>query len=369
MNRKNLTILLLVVMIGSIYTEKLQVTPMEEFNISSGFGLDIKKETDSKVQYVAPFSVYQFKEQKGESSKNITGKAESLTETRQDRQLKSNKPLLIGVQRIVIIGEEAADYGILSFVNLNFANPQINDRSNIVVCKGKSEDLLAHTVEGYPSSSDYIEGMIKSANNYNFFPKEYTFLNIYSILESEGRNLVLPYIELKDKDIVLSGMAVFKKDKMAYTLPMEESKIMNMLRLRSGKGVLSLQQSPEEYINYYTKVKRKVRCNKKQDIYQFNIDLIFQGDIVLNTLYKDIDIDKKKEKEIEELLSQEIEKMCNGFLNKMKEVYKMDLLELGMYSVAKYGRESGVNWNKEISDANIKVNVKVKIDKIGIGHY
>jgi Ger(x)C family germination protein len=367
MNKKKIIMLLLVVVIGSIYTEKLQVTPMEEFNISSGFGVDIKKETNSDIQYSSPFSVYQFKKQKGESSKNITGKAENLIETRQDRQLKSNKPFLIGVQRIIVIGKEAATYGILNLINSDFANPQINDRGNLVVYKGTSEDLLAHKVKGYPSSSDYIEGIIKSATNYNFFPKEHTLLNIYSTLASEGENLALPYIELKDKDIVLAGTAVFKKDKMAYALPMEESRIMNMLRRRSGKGVLSLQQSPEEYINYYTKVKRKVRCTKKEGRYEFNIDLIFQGDIVSNTLYKDIN--KKIEKEIEELLSQKIEKMCNDFLNKMKKVYKMDLLELGMYGAAKYGRETGVDWNKEISNANIKVNVKVKIDKIGIGQY
>lgn len=367
MNRKKLVILLLVVVIGSIYTEKLQVTPMEEFNISSGFGVDIKKEVGTNVQYSSPFSVYQFRRQKEESSRNITGKARNLGETRGDRQLKSNKPFLVGVQRIMVISEELAAYGIENLINIFFANPQINDRSNTVVCKGKSEDLLAHKVEGYPSSSDYIEGMIKSATNYNFFPKEYTFLNIYSTLASEGENLALPYIEVKDNDIVLDGMAVFKKDKMAYVLPIEESRLMNILRQRAGKGVLSLQQSSGEYINYYTKVKRKVRCNKKEEIYEFNIDLNFQGDIVFNTLYKDIN--KEKEKEFEEMLSQKIEKMCNDFLNKMKNVYKMDLLELGMYGAAKYGRESGVDWDKEISNAIIKVNVKVRIDKIGIGQH
>lgn len=367
MNKKKIIIFLLVVVIGSIYTEKLQVTPMEEFNISSGFGFDIKKETNANIQYSSPFSVYQFKKQKGESSRNITGKAESLIETRQNRQLKSNKPFLIGVQRIIVIGEEAAAYGILNLINSDFANPQINDRGNVAICKGKAEDLLAHKVEGYPSSSDYIEGMIKSATNYNFFPKEYTLLNIYSTLASEGENLALPYIEVKDKNIVLAGTAVFKKDKMTYVLPIEESKIMNILRRRAGKGILSLQQSSGEYINYYTKVKRKVRCNKKAERYEFNIDLIFQGDIVFNTLYKDID--KKREKEFEELLSKKIEKMCSEFLNKMKDVYKMDLLELGMYGAAKYGRESGADWDKEISNASIKVNVKVKIDKIGIGQH
>ena len=61
--------------------------------------------------------------------------------------------------------------------------------------------------------------------------------------------------------------------------------------------------------------------------------------------------------------------MCNDFLDNMKNVYKVDCLNLGMYAVAKYGREKGVDWNKEVSNADIKVSVKVKIDKIGIGQY
>lgn len=367
MNKKKLMIWILIVVTGSIYTEKLHVTPMEEFNISAGFGFDIKKELHTNVQYIIPFSIYQFKKEKEESSRNITGKAESLGETRQNRLLESNKPFLIGVQRIIILGEESASYGIENLINIFFANPQINDRSNVVVCKGKSEDLLAYKVKGYPSSSDYIEGMIKSASNYNFFPKEYSLLNIYSILASEGRTLALPYIEVKDKELVLAGMTVFKKDKMSYILPIEESRILNMLRERAGKGILSLQQSSNEYINYHAKVKRKVTCTKKGGGYEFNINLNFHGDIVSNTLTKDIN--KGKEKEIEELLSTKIEEMCNIFLDKTKNVYKMDLLELGMYGAAKYGRETGVDWNKEVSNALIKVNVKVKVDKIGRGHY
>ncbi|WP_411678640.1 Ger(x)C family spore germination C-terminal domain-containing protein [Clostridium thailandense] len=367
MNKRKLSIIILIVIIGSIYTDKLQVTPIEEFNISSGFGIDVKKEIGANIQYSIPFSVYEFKKQKRESVRTIIGRNESVVGSRQDRQLKSNKPFLIGVQRIIIISQGTATYGILNSINSNFANSQINDRGNITVCKGETEDILSYKVKGYASSSDYIEGMVKNAVNYNFFPKESTILSIYLALASEGRTLALPYVEVKGKDIVLDGMAVFREDKMAYVLPMEESEIMNMLREESGKGILSLQQSPDQYINYYAKVKRKVACNKEGNRYEFNINLNFQGDIVSNTLYEDID--KKKEKEIEELLSKKTEKMCNDFLDKMKNVYKMDFLELGMYSAAKYGRETGVDWNKEVSNAIIKVNVKVKINKIGRGHH
>ena len=128
-----------------------------------------------------------------------------------------------------------------------------------------------------------------------------------------------------------------------------------------------MQEGPDKYINYDATVKRKVKCNKIKGKYEFIIDLEFQGDIIENTLYKSMK--KESEKEFEELISKKIETKCYDFLCKMKNSYKIDCLNLGMYAAAQYGRESGVDWNKEVSNSDIKVNVVVKIDKIGIGQY
>jgi Ger(x)C family germination protein len=380
--KKKIIIMFLVALIVSVYAEKLKVTPMEEFNIPIAFGNDINKELNGNVQYSIPYIIYDFKKKGKEgrtstagkemstgevSSSILNGKASSMGETREERQLKSSKPFLIGTQKIVIISEEQATHGILNIINLSFTNAKINDRGIFAVCKGKAEDILRFKVEGYPSFADYMEGMIRHATNYNFLSAEYTLLNIYVTLDSEGKNLVLPYLEIKDKNITFAGLALFKKNKMAYVLPMEESKIMNMLREKKGKGILSLQEGPDKYINYDAIVKRKVKCNKREGKYEFSIELNFMGDIIENTLYKDMK--KESVKEFEERMGKKIEKMCNDFLEKMKNVYKIDCLNLGMYAAAKYGRETGVDWNEEVSNADIKVNVKVKIDKIGIGDY
>ena len=379
MKKKILIIVFLVVLIASIYGERLKVTPMEEFDIPIAFGVDIYKELNGNVKYNIPYSIYKFKKKEKGSAESIDeetteqsssisiGDGSSLGETREERQLSSSKVTLIGIEKIVLISEEQANYGILNLANIFFANAKINDRGIFAVCKGKAEDMLKFKMKGYPSSADYMEGMIRHATNYNFISDNYTLLNIYVTLDSEGENLVLPYIEIKDKDIAFTGMALFKGNKMAYMLPMEESKIMNILREKKGKGVLSLQEGPDKYINYDARVKKKVKCNKKEGKYEFNIELDFQGDIIGNTLYKDIK--KENEKEFEELMGKKIEKMCSGFLDKMKNSYKIDCLNLGMYAVAKYGRETGVDWNKEISNADIKVSVKVKIDKMGMGQY
>ncbi|MGV8984201.1 Ger(x)C family spore germination C-terminal domain-containing protein [Clostridium sp.] len=385
MKKKKLIVEVLVMLIISIYVEKLQVSSMEEQNIISGIGFDIIKEIDGNVRYSIPFSIYDFnKKGKGgikkagkkamkagtineQSSVMLKSMANNIGETREVRQLESGKNFTVGTEKIAIIGEHQASYGILNVVNILFYNPNINDRDVFAVCKGKAEDILSFRVEGYPSSADYMEGMVRNGTDYNFLYSEYSLMNIYVTLDSEGKNLVLPYLEIKDKDISFTGMALFKGEKMAYVLPMGESKIMNILREKSGKGLLSLQEGQDKYINYDTTVKRKVKCNKIGGKYEFIIDLDFQGDIIANTLYKDMK--QENESEFEKLMGKKIEKMCYDFLDKMKNIYKIDCLNLGMNAVAKYGRETGVDWNEEVSNADIKVNVKVKIDKMGIGQY
>ena len=385
MKKKKIAIMFLVVLIASIYTEKFQVSSMEELNIISGIGFDINKEVNGNVQYSVPFAIYDFKK-KGKGGSNSTAKkaiktgeiselgssiikpkANSIGETREERQLKSSKQFTIGTEKMAIIGEEQASYGILNIINILFSNPNINDLDIFSVCKGKAEDILRFKVEGYPSSADYMQGMVRQATNYNFLSLEYNLINMYVTLDSEGKNLVLPYLEIKDRNIAYTGMALFKKNKMVYVLPMDESKIMNILREKKGKGILTLQEGPDKYINYDVMVKRKVKCNKRDGKYEFIIDLNFQGDIIENTLYSDMK--KESEKEFEKLMGKEIEKMCCDFLDKMKNIYKIDCLNLGMYAAAQYGRETGVDWNEEISNADIKVNVVVKIDKMGIGQY
>jgi len=385
LKKKKIIIMFLVVLIASIYVDKLQVSPMEELNVIAGIGFDIKKELNGNVQYSVPFSLYDFKskgkrggnsntkksigggENMERTSSVIMAKSNTIGETREDRQLKSSKDYTIGTEKMAIIGEEQAAYGILNIVNILFLNANINDADTFSVCKGKAEDILRFKVEGYGSSSTYMEGMVKNATNYNFLGSEYNLFNIYITLDSEGKNLVLPYLEIKDNNIIYTGMALFKENKMAYVLPMDESKIMNMLREKKGKGILTLQEGPDKYINYDALVKRKVKCNKIEGKYEFIIDLEFHGDIIENTLYKEMK--KEDEIEIEKLMGKKIEKMCYDFLAKMKNVYKIDCLNLGMYAAAKYGRETGVDWNDEVSNADIKVNVVVKIDKMGRGQY
>ncbi|WP_369700401.1 hypothetical protein [Clostridium estertheticum] len=45
------------------------------------------------------------------------------------------------------------------------------------------------------------------------------------------------------------------------------------------------------------------------------------------------------------------------------------MLDLGRIAVAKYGRSKGTDWDKVISNSDIKVNVKFTVDTQGRGSF
>jgi Ger(x)C family germination protein len=343
---------------------------IENLEIPIGLGLDIEKKTENDVSYITPIAAYLFETEEVDSEV-MSGKASNIGGTREDRQLKVSRSFLLGLERIFLISEQYAQYGIRNFIDIVMNTPEINDRSFVAISKEKSEDIFRHKIKGYANPSEFIEGLLKSSKQFNFFPdRQYTLMDILVRVDAEGRNLLLPYIEIKDENIELTGLAVFKGDKMELKTNIEEAKIINILRENKVKGMLTIQDSSKKYINYYAESKRKVRCYKEDNKLKFSIDLSLNGPIVSNTLYLNLSTDPKVLKEFTKDMEKNLKETYQTFINdKIKGEYKIDVLDLGRVAAAKYGREKNIDWNKVVSQSTIEVNVKVKVDTEGRGNY
>jgi len=345
-----------------------QQQPVEDLNIISAIGQDIEIKGDI-INYITMFSVYLFEPQEKIESSVKTGTSLNFGETRQSRQLVDNKQSILGSEKTVIQSEESAEYGIRGMIDILFRNPYLNDTAYFVVCKGKASDILNMNIKGYPSSGDFIEGLIMNSKYHNFFSDNYKIIDLFLKVDSEGCNITLPYIEITDKGIGITGMALFKKDKMVAKINIDELKTMNMLKENDVKGILTLQKSANEYVNYYATSKRKVSCTKEGSKYKFTINIDLKGDIISDTLYKNLQDSVEKNAQFDERMAEEVKNQCNDFIVKMKNQYKVDCLDLGQVAAAKYGRQTGLDWNSIVCSSEIEVNVKVNVLKTGRGEY
>ncbi|GIM28255.1 hypothetical protein CPJCM30710_09210 [Clostridium polyendosporum] len=341
---------------------------IERLEIPVGIGYDIEKNS-AQTSYSIPLLMYSFEQEGKTVTYILTGKATNTAETREERHLKTGKKFILGLNRSFVFSEDMASYGIRGIIDILVTNPQINDRAVCIVCKGKTEDILNYKVKGYSSSAELLEGMGKNLKQFNFFSNQYALLDLVVRIDAEGRNALLPYVEITPKGIETTGLAIFKEDKMVAKTNIKEARILNILKERNVKGILTIQENAKEYINFYAVSKRKVKCEKKDGKYKFIIDLDIKGSIESNELYKNIHGDTKVLKKFEENMKISVEKMCSDFIDKIKGEYKVDVLDLGRVAAAKYGRRTGVDWNKVISDSEIQVNVKISVDTEGKGDY
>jgi germination protein, Ger(x)C family len=356
-------IILTVIFSYSVIGSKGEV--IENLDIPIAIGYDIY----GKEDYRASIPVYEFSSSGDVTSKAISGESSSVGGIRDDRQRKANKRYLLGLEKLYVISDTYAQYGIHNIIDILLNNPTINDRSPAIIFRGKAEDLLKYKIEGYANSAEYVEGMVKNSIYYNFFSSQFSMMDLIVRVDSEGRNSVLPYVELKEEGLEITGLAIFKEDKMVGKTNMQEARIISILKFDGGKGVLTIQKDSKHYVNFYAQSKREVKCYKTDEKYNFVINIDLNGSIASNELDPNINKDPKELKKFTSDMENSVKKMCTEYINKAKYEYKTDILELGRVAAAKYGRQTGVDWNKVVSESNIEIKVKATVKDEGRGAY
>lgn len=335
--------------------------PAEDISITPSFGIDLFEIDENEPVYNVSMAIYNYGTSPDIETIVINGKGETLGQTYVSNQLKFDKKLLLGLEKTFIIGNEVGKLGIMPIMDLLFENTNINDNAFVVVSGVNVQDLMKLKVYNFSNSSDYLEGVIRHSVEQNFFPQKYQLRYVYRYIINEGNNLALPYVEIKDNFLAITGMALFKKDKMIKKIGIEESKAMNIIRENNVRGNISINKSLKEYVDVYINSKRKVKVNREKGKYSFDIDLNIDGYIITNMMYENIMKNPEEIKRIEKDVKEEIEAMTVDFIDKMKNDYRIDCLNLGEVAAAKYGRDKGTDWNEVVADSDIKTNVKVKI--------
>lgn len=367
LNKKNIKpLILLICLTLFLYSSSGEKgTLVENLAIPVGIAYDIIK--ISPVNY--KLTITMFAEGGKGAARNISVESPSIAEVRQMVSLKEGKKVLYGFERVYIIGEREAAYGIKNILDIWLIRTLINDRAYVAICNGNASDIFLPNNASIENPGMYIEDLLKNANEYNFFSKKLTVIDILINAASEGRNLVLPLIENRAEGPEITGLSIFEGDRLMYKTDMEEAKFINLMSFNKVKGMFTLQKDSKSDANIYCTSNRKVKCYKEDGRYRFFIDLKLKGEVVANELYEDLNKNPESIRQLEKDLEEQVLKKCNKYIEKIKEQYGIDVLSLGQTAAAKYGREKGIDWNKVVSEADIKVNVKVDITKQGRGDY
>lgn len=290
----------------------------------------------------------------------------TIADARQRRGLTDADTYVTGMNQIIIIGEELARCGLNPYMDSLLRDPTIPGSMYFSVAAGRGEDILKTPIKNYSNMGNFLVALFKGIQQRTFIPA--TQLGEFYRYQSTGKNPVAPILERKGERVIISGVAVFKKDRMVKKLTVEEGH--DLVLLRGLKGTSFLPFNKKQGGMYHRGAvlvsnSRKVQYYQNQQGHNFLITIKLKG--ALEEHSHQAPVTEKHLQEIEKTVEQQIKAQCETFIDMMQEEIKVDCIDISKYALAKNRRalEKEIDNPEFIQNANIQVKVKVQLDNTG----
>ncbi len=313
-----------------------------------------------------------------------TSKGKTMQEVLRKIVTSSPKRLYVSHLEILVIGEEYAKEGIKDMLDFLFRDAEVRMQFLVVVAKNsKAKDILECLTPLDNISAQNIRNTIETDNEFLGTSKVITFEEVISDYLNKRKELVIPTVEIlnntNDKDKIenieqidttsktkLSGLALFKGDKLINTLSLEESIYYNFINDNLENTIINYKCDQNNYmsieiINSNTKIK-----NKKNTL-EISISINGNGDISEINCPKYNLEDPKIIKELEDKINKKIKEKIKENIKLITEDYKIDSYGFEE-TIYKTNNKFYKTINKEKLLSSLKYNITSNIKLIEKGN-
>lgn len=383
MTRKTIVlILVLAVMTGGCWDRR----ELSELAIVLGTGVD--RLPDGRVRItlqLARPSAFGGEGGKVSMDQNIAWVVSATGETVADAQRK----LALQVSRqitwthnvVLVFGEAAARRGVRDLTN--FFHRQVEPRETmwVMVAEGEAKRVMESHAELENTSSQSMGFLARSKAGFAI-----EFIDFIKDLARWGTNPVAPAVMLahqgesqgpgmgkkhKHEEVVFTGTAVFKDDRLVGWLDKSDTRGLLWLRGEMERGMITIPSvtDPEKKMSFKI-VRGETRVKPSLDGENVSFYIEITADVSLEEQQSTEDIlEPRMVKVIEKKLAADIEKRCRDALAKGRDEYGVDIFRFGEAFHRKYKREWQTikhRWNEEFINAGINLAVKVHLRGTGM---
>ncbi|WP_026896087.1 Ger(x)C family spore germination protein [Clostridiisalibacter paucivorans] len=350
------------------------------------FAIGLDKTMDNKIevtfQVIRP-SVIRSSENSGTVEGNtkavwvISATGDTVFETARNAIVSTNYKMFLTHAKLIVIGENLAKEGIIDILNILEKEHESNINMDILIAKDlTAKDILNANTELTQIPGMHITESIQSSINVSEFKKS-TFIELFKVLENEGHEptigIIYPKVlkdNLKIKDLMLQGSAVFKKDKLVGYLNPEETQGLLFATDQFENGIVNIKNPYEKNKKVSIEVNkskstRDFIINNNRPILTIKVDA--QGNIGEQQGIKDL----TKPTAIS-LLERELEKSITNSIYKTVDLaqnkYESDIFGFGKIIHKEdltFWKNMIDDWNNCFSKSEIRVNVNFKITRSG----
>ena len=348
--------LLILLFIPFILSGCYDYNELNDLAIISGVGIDYEDE-----EYVVTFEILSTKKS-GEtsgatSSYTVKSKGKTITEAFLNNGNLMDKVPYYDHVDVVIISEDVAKNYFEDVAEFIIRGSQFRNEIYLAIAKdAKAEDIMKATSKEKPVASLFMAELLEHSMDSSSAGYYEAFTKTLSSILTKGEDAIAPVFSLKNKEIVLKGMGIFKDFKMQGVISNDEAAVVNLLKNFKTTAIL--------FEHYCSNDKKTVIS-----IYQASIDINPNNENVkisgtLNgRIYQDsCGYNLKETKSYEELqniFTKVITNKMDNVINIMKS-YESNALNIGKAYYNKYRIEATNKWINQdiIYDLNLKINKK-----------
>ncbi len=288
------------------------------------------------------------------TSAKTVNEAFDLLETRTDRSL------MISLNKSIIIGEAAAREGVQPLLDFFTRMPQSPLQALIFI----TDQIRAEEVLKLTPAPSILPGMFLSSAGQSVTKFDETFFiplwHFHQKLIHESKDAYAPLIKIDQPHQVydISGLAVFNGDRMAGKLSIEETEAFGLVTGLS-KAALTVFSSSQNTITLRTlQAKTKIKVKLRQGIPHFKINTAVNGSI--NELEKQEPIYPNIER-YQKSIAAELQHKIEALIKKLQSC-NSDVVNFGeAFRVQHQSVWKKTAWKKVYPTVPFSVQVKVKI--------
>lgn len=297
----------------------------------------------------------------------LTANANSLLEAHHVIQGKVDHPLFYGHLQAEVVGEELARRGVREILDAILRNAEIRRKSWFVVAEGKAEDLLKVTPKMEKLPALYMARAMEMEDYLKMIP----MLRVNEFMTREanpGEEPIAIMLRPEKDTLVVSGLAVFKGDKMVGKLNATE--MHHFLLAAMGRGLMPERiPSPagDGDVTYLiTGAKRSVKPYVQGNKVSLSVRVQVEGNIMEKGAGHSLR-DENYLRAVEAAVAADIERDCRTVLRHFQKDFRVDSYGFGTIIRARYPKLwRELDWDKEFPDVPINIRVEAKVRRLGM---
>lgn len=383
---KKITILLLLVLLTGLLGGCWSRKEITEVAVVLGTGVDWTADGRIRltVQIARPGAFAAANGGGGEEAASWVLSAEGKTVEEAERYLAMKIPRDIywGHCIILVIGEEMAQKGVGMITNFFQRDREPREIMWLMVAKGEAKDILETHSQLARTSAQAAGFLTRMKTGYSVQLREYAEMRA-----SKGVQPVVTAVEVKEAGVVpgpkqeeklprtkhveLSGVAVFKEDKLVGWLNASETRGMLWLKGETEKGVITVPSPGEPDKEVSLRIRRgSTKVTPEYDGEKLRFDVMVKVDVDMLEQQSREDLAKpEKIKALEGAIAGEITKRAAEALEKAQIEYGVDIFGFGDAFHRKYKEdwpELRDRWDTEFARAEVSIAAEARVRQIGL---